>query len=127
MVAPATANVGFLIFYHIMRLLDYARVLDSNGMSISLEEVRHVAKLARLELDESEVLSLQSELNALLGHFSDIQAISMPAFQPKAHAVPLTNRWREDIVGEMLPRERALRNAPLSKAGLFLVPMIIEE
>ena len=110
-----------------MRLLDYARVLDSNGMSISLEEVRHVAKLARLELDESEVLSLQSELNALLGHFSDIQAISMPAFQPKAHAVPLTNRWREDIVGEMLPRERALRNAPLSKAGLFLVPMIIEE
>lgn len=107
--------------------LDYALVLDSFGMSISLEEVRHVAKLARLELQEAEILSLQSELNALLGHFSDIQSIPMPDFQPKAHAVPLTNRWREDEVGPMLTREKALKNAPLSKAGLFLVPMIIEE
>jgi len=96
-------------------------------MSISLEEVRHVAKLARLELHEAEILSLQSELNALLGHFSDIENIAMGDFQPKAHAVPMTNRWREDEVGSMLTREKALKNAPLSKAGLFLVPMIIEE
>jgi aspartyl-tRNA(Asn)/glutamyl-tRNA(Gln) amidotransferase subunit C len=96
-------------------------------MSISLEEVRHVAKLARLELDETEMLSLQGELNALLGHFGDIQMIETTGASPKSHAVSLHNVWSEDATGPTLPRERALANAPSSKAGLFLVPAIIED
>ena len=96
-------------------------------MSISLDEVRHVARLARLELDEAEILSLQGELNALIGHFSDIQAIDASAIEPSAHAVGLQNVWAEDFIGDCLPRELALKNAPLSKAGLFVVPMIIED
>jgi aspartyl-tRNA(Asn)/glutamyl-tRNA(Gln) amidotransferase subunit C len=96
-------------------------------MSISLNEVRHVARLARLELDESEILSFQGELNALLGHFADIQAIDNSSFEPISHAVAIQNVWSEDTVGPTLPREEALRNAPLSRAGLFVVPMIIED
>jgi len=96
-------------------------------MSISINEVRHVARLARLELDETEILSLQGELNALLGHFADIQAIDSSDIEPKSHAVAMQNIWSEDLPGETLPRERALRNAPLSRAGLFVVPMIIED
>lgn len=96
-------------------------------MSISLDEVRHVAKLARLDLDEAEVMSLQTELNALLGHFADIQALTEVHANPKFHASPLTNSWAEDIAQPSFRRDLALKNAPVSKAGLFLVPMIIED
>ena len=96
-------------------------------MSISLDEVRHVARLARLELDESEVLALQGELNALLGHFADIQGIESSSVVPKSHAVAMHNVWAEDVARLGLSRDQALSNAAVSKAGLFLVPMIIEE
>ena len=96
-------------------------------MSISIEEVRHVARLARLELDEIEVLAFQGELNALLGHFVDIQDIDVSGVEPTSHTVTLQNVWAEDIVGYMLPREQVLKNAPVSKAGLFVVPTIIED
>ena len=100
---------------------------NPTAMSISLDEVRHVAKLARLELDEAEVLSFQAELNALLGHFSDIASLNMGGAEGQSHAVSHVNAWAEDVVGPMLPRDAALKNAPVSKAGLFIVPMIIEE
>lgn len=96
-------------------------------MSITIEEVRHVAKLARLDLDESEIMSLQGELNALIGHFSDIEGIDASMIRPKSHAVALQNVYASDSPGATLPRERALANASSTKAGLFLVPAIIED
>ena len=102
-------------------------VLQSVSMSISLDEVRHVARLARLELDEVEVLALQGELNALLGHFMDIQGVDVSHTTPRAHAVALQNVWAEDAVRYGLSRDQALANAPTSKAGLFVVPTIIED
>jgi aspartyl-tRNA(Asn)/glutamyl-tRNA(Gln) amidotransferase subunit C len=96
-------------------------------MSITIEEVRHVAKLARLDLDESEIFSLQGELNALIGHFADIQGLDASGIEPKSHAVALQNVWVDDIPGPTLPRTKALANAPSSKAGLFMVPAIIED
>jgi len=86
-----------------------------------------VAKLARLELDETEILSLQGELNALLGHFADIQGIDVSGIEPTSHAVSLQNVWSQDAVRDCLPREKALKNAAMSKAGLFVVPQIIED
>ncbi len=96
-------------------------------MSISLDEVRHVARLARLELDETEMLSLQGELNSLLSHFADIQHVDTSGIEPTSHAVAVQNVWSDDIVRSSLPRVLAIKNAPVSKAGLFVVPMIIEE
>lgn len=96
-------------------------------MSISLDEVRHVARLARLELDDAEILALQGELNVLLGHFSDIEGLNTSDIEPTAHAVALQNAWAEDIARASLSRDMALRNAPLSKAGLYVVPQIIED
>lgn len=95
-------------------------------MSISLDEVRHVARLARLELDETEMLSLQGELNALLGHFADIQMVMTDDVDPASHAVAVQNIWADDVSISGLPRAEALRNAPVSKAGLFVVPTILE-
>ena len=96
-------------------------------MSISLDEVRHVAKLARLQLDEAEMLALQGELNALLGHFSDIEGLDVRNVLPQSHPAALQNVWGEDVPEDCLAREVALRNAPVSKAGLFVVPTIIED
>jgi len=96
-------------------------------MSISLEEVRHVARLARLELDEDEVLAFQGELNALLGHFMDIQSVDVTNVEAQSHAVALQNVWAEDFPWESLPRELVLKNAKVSRAGLFVVPAIIED
>ena len=96
-------------------------------MGITLDEVRHVAKLARLEMGEADLLALQSELNALLGHFQDINSIDVTGLPGKPHAVPLQNIWADDEPLLGLPRESALQNAPAAKAGLFLVPTIIED
>jgi aspartyl-tRNA(Asn)/glutamyl-tRNA(Gln) amidotransferase subunit C len=96
-------------------------------MSISLDEVRHVARLARLDLNDGEILSFQGELNALIGHFSDIQGIDISGIHPQTHAVALQNIWADDFPLPSLSREMALRSAPMSKAGLFLVPAIIED
>lgn len=96
-------------------------------MSISLDEVRHVAKLARLELDEAELMSFQGQLNALLGHFEDIQHLDVKGIIPKPHAVALTNVLADDRPGPCLNRDDALRNSADTKAGLFIVPTIIEE
>lgn len=97
------------------------------SMSISLEEVRHVARLARLELDDVEILALQGELNALIGHFADIQHLDVSNIEPQSHAVAIQNVWAADAARAGLSRERALSNAPMSKAGLFVVPSIIED
>ena len=96
-------------------------------MSISIEEVRHVARLARLELDEAEIFALQGELNTLLGHFADIDSIEMSEATPVSHAVALQNVWSQDTVNRCLSRQDALRNAPMTRAGLFVVPTIIED
>ncbi len=96
-------------------------------MSITLDEVKHVARLARLSLNDGEIVTLQGELNALLGHFADIAMVDISGIEPAAHAVPLRNVWADDVPRSGLSREVALRNAPASRAGLFVVPMIIEE
>lgn len=96
-------------------------------MSISLDEVRHVARLARLDLDEAEMLALQGELNALIGHFTDIQNVNVTGVEPTSHAVGMSNVWAEDEPDDPFARDSALRNAPLTRAGLFVVPTIIED
>lgn len=96
-------------------------------MSISLDEVQHVAMLARLDLDEAELLAFQGELNALLGHFEDIADLDVSSVLPKPHAVVLLNVFSDDVPEDGLPREQAMGNAAKSRAGLFLVPTIIED
>ncbi len=95
-------------------------------MAITLEEVRHVARLARLELDDMELMSFQGKLNALLGHFQDIQDLDVSSQIPKPHAVALQNVWAEDISRPGLDRQSALMNSAETKANLFIVPTIIE-
>lgn len=86
-----------------------------------------MARLARLQLAEPEIMSLQGELNALLGHFSDIANVNVEGMEPLSHPVPIKNVWADDEAGSVLPRENAVRNSALHRAGLFVVPQIIED
>lgn len=96
-------------------------------MSITLDEVRHVARLARLQLDENELVAFQGELNALLGHFRDLEWVDVAGFMSKPHAMALYNVWADDEAAPGLDRRFALQNSKVTKGGLFIVPTIIEE
>jgi len=92
-----------------------------------MDEVKHVAQLARLELTEQELLQMKSELDTLLSAFETMAAYDLPDVEPKAHAVAVVNVMGEDVIRPSLTREEALSNAPRSRAGLFLVPNILED
>lgn len=96
-------------------------------MPITLDEVRHVARLARLELDEAELLAFQGELNALLGHFQDLQGVDVTGVEPRLHPVAFANAFSDDEPEFGLSRDDAMSNAAVTRAGLFIVPTIIEE
>lgn len=96
-------------------------------MAITLEQMRHTAKLARLELSDAQLTELMRHINALMGHFERLQALPLDDEEPTSHSIPVFNAWREDVVGETLTREQALANAPEARDGLFIVPRIVEE
>lgn len=79
---------------------------------IDPETVRHVARLARLGLDDEERERMRLELSGILEHVDRIQALDLDDVPPTAHVVPLENALREDAPRPSLPREEALREAP---------------
>lgn len=103
------------------------RLSYNENMPISLDEVQHVARLARLELDEDELVAFQDELNALIGHFQDLNQLESLGVNMLPQNPGLNNVWSEDAVRAGLSRDAALKNAPVTRAGLFVVPTIIED
>ncbi len=93
--------------------------------NISLDQVRHVAKLARLALSEEQLTKLAPQLAAILGYVEQISKIDMTGVQPMAHALPLHNIFREDIVEPSLPLQEVLKNAPQTDGPFFKVPKIL--
>jgi aspartyl-tRNA(Asn)/glutamyl-tRNA(Gln) amidotransferase subunit C len=94
---------------------------------ISIEEVRHVARLARLDLTDDELAALKDELSDLLDHVDRIRRLETHDVPPTAHPLPLTNVFRPDEVAESLERDEVLAAAPASENGRFLVPPVLGE
>src|SRR5438552_2507754 len=92
---------------------------------ISIEQVRHVAKLARLALDEDRLARLTTELEHILQYVDKISQLDVRGVEPMAHALPLHNVLREDVVEPPLPIEQVLQNAPETDGPFFKVPKII--
>lgn len=95
-------------------------------MYLSIEEVRRVAQLARLELDDEELEKQTHRINSLIEQFEALQAVDVEGVEPTSHSIPLFNVFREDEVRPSLPREEVLANAPEAQDGCFVVPRIIE-
>jgi aspartyl-tRNA(Asn)/glutamyl-tRNA(Gln) amidotransferase subunit C len=96
-------------------------------MQLSREEVLHVARLARLALSDDEVERFGAQLSAILDHAARVSEVAADDVPPTSHALPLANVFRDDVVEECLPQEKALSTAPETEDGRFKVPRIIEE
>lgn len=96
-------------------------------MSITKEEVEHVATLARLALSPEEVEAMAAELGTILSYVDTLRELDVSHVPPTSHAVDLVCPLREDEPGESLSREEALSQAPDVEDGLFRVPKIIDE
>jgi len=95
-------------------------------MSFSLDDVRRIAHLARLEVTEAELRAVQQQLNGILGLVEQLQAVETAGIAPMAHAQNVTLRLRDDKVTEPDQREPFQSTAPAVEAGLYLVPKVIE-
>jgi aspartyl-tRNA(Asn)/glutamyl-tRNA(Gln) amidotransferase subunit C len=89
---------------------------------IDREQVLHVARLARLRLDEGEVETMAGELSGILGHVDRIADLDLEGVEPTSHVVQLDNVQRADRPWASLPPEVALANAPEPFEGAFRVP-----
>ena len=94
---------------------------------ISIEETRHVARLARLDLTDEELYKLTGELSDLLEHVDRIRRLDTADVPPTAHPLPLENVLRPDEVRPCLDRDEVLAAAPASEEHRFLVPRILGE
>ncbi len=92
---------------------------------LSIDDVRHVAKLARLALPEACLETLKSELVAILGHIGQLQSVDTKGLEPMAHPLTLVNRLREDVPEDPLPLSDALRNAPKREGDFIAVPKVL--
>jgi aspartyl-tRNA(Asn)/glutamyl-tRNA(Gln) amidotransferase subunit C len=91
-------------------------------VSLTREQVLHVAKLARLALSEQEVDRLGGQLDAILDAVSKVSELDLEDVPPTSHPLDLVNVLAEDEPQPSLPREVALKNAPATEDGAFLVP-----
>src|SRR3954454_10394228 len=93
-------------------------------MSISREDVLHVAKLARLEIPEDQIEAVRAELGAILGAVGKVSELDLSDVEPTSHPRDLVNVWAEDEPRPSLSREAALANAPDPADGAFRVPAV---
>ena len=94
---------------------------------MELAEVRKVASLARLSLNEQELIACGEQLTVILDYVSLLNEVDTTDVTPMPHPTPAENVFREDEQRASLPRDSALANAPKTDGQFFLVPKILEE
>ncbi|MDR0481010.1 MAG: Asp-tRNA(Asn)/Glu-tRNA(Gln) amidotransferase subunit GatC [Gallionellaceae bacterium] len=95
-------------------------------MSLNREDIRKIAKLARLSVSEQEAQSAQTQLNGIFGLIAEMQAVDTAGIEPMSHAQNVTQRLRADRVTESDQRALFQSIAPQVEQGLYLVPKVIE-
>jgi aspartyl-tRNA(Asn)/glutamyl-tRNA(Gln) amidotransferase subunit C len=101
--------------------------LLSIAMSISRLDIEKVVLLARLQLTEAELGTMTTELAQIVGYVDQLAEVDTDGVEPMAHAVPVTNVFRDDVVAESLTRDEALVNAPHRDERGYLVPAVLGE
>jgi aspartyl-tRNA(Asn)/glutamyl-tRNA(Gln) amidotransferase subunit C len=95
-------------------------------MALEASQVEKIAHLARLGIDADDVPDYARNLSAILAFVEQLNRVDTTGVEPLAHPLEATQRLRPDVVTEPDEREKFLRNAPLTEAGLYLVPRVIE-
>lgn len=95
-------------------------------MSLTRDEVLHIARLARLGLTDADVTKFQGQLSQILEQFDVLRALDTDDVPPTAYTLALENVTREDVQQPSLPVEVALANAPLREGGFLRVRRVLE-
>ena len=95
-------------------------------MSIEVDEVKKIAKLASLNVDDSDIQSYATNLSNILDLVAQMDAVDTTGVTPMSHPFDAVQRLREDVVTEPNRREEFQAIAPKTKDGLYLVPKVIE-
>ena len=95
-------------------------------MSVSNDQVRHIAKLARIAMSEEELERLGPELNAIIGWVEQLAEVDTDGVEPLTAVIEQKLRLREDAVTDGDIRDQLLANAPEAQHGFFAVPKVIE-
>lgn len=94
---------------------------------ISPDDVAHVAHLARLALTDADLERFTHQLDAVLDHAADVEALDLADVPPTSHPYPLANVLRPDVPGPVLDRDEVLGQAPAVEDDKFMVPPILGE
>ena len=95
-------------------------------MSVTNEQVRHIAKLARIGMSDTEIDALVPELNNILGWVEQLAEVNTDGVEPLTAVIDLKLRLRDDVVNDGNIRDAVLANAPEAQHGFFAVPKVIE-
>lgn len=95
-------------------------------MKLEREAVLHIAKLARIHLEDAEIEAYASQLGDIIGHFDVLDGVPTEGIEPTSQALMLRNVMAEDIAGESLPRETVLGLAPNTEDGYLRVRAVLE-
>ena len=95
-------------------------------MKITVADVEHVARLARLELSEEEKQLFAGQMDEILAYVEKLKELDTAGILPTSHAVPMENAFRIDLATPSMGVEKALANAPDSVGSFYRVPKIIE-
>jgi aspartyl-tRNA(Asn)/glutamyl-tRNA(Gln) amidotransferase subunit C len=95
-------------------------------MSVDANQVRHVAKLARLALGDAEIERMVPELNNILGWVEQLGEVDTDGVEPLTAVIDVKLRLRDDVVNDGDCRDAVLKNAPDAQHGFFAVPKVIE-
>jgi len=95
-------------------------------MKISKEEVLHVAKLAKLNLSEEETEKLCKDMESIIEFANTLNELDTEGVVPTAHARPMSNAFREDVVKDSYDKDEILKNAPDLDEDGFAVPKVVE-
>jgi aspartyl-tRNA(Asn)/glutamyl-tRNA(Gln) amidotransferase subunit C len=95
-------------------------------MSLDAATVRRIAKLARIRVDDAEVVTLQAELNAILGYVEQLGEVDVTGIEPLSGGAQMAMRLREDVVTDGGIAEEILANAPDRSGQFFSVPKVVE-
>jgi len=95
--------------------------------TLSRSDVANLARLARIEMTDSELDHLATEMDVILNAVARVQEVATPDIEPTSHPVPISNVTRPDVVVPSLTPEQALSGAPAKEDGRFRVPQILGE
>ena len=91
-------------------------------MSISLEQIKHLAHLSRLEFSDEELKEMQGDMGKILEFVAKIESLNLSGIEPLTQMSDSVNVMREDQTKEMIQKEGALKNAPDANSDYFRVP-----